>query len=200
MSTTNNDPGTRLGATERRQQLLGAALDTFGTNGFTATSMNDIAVAAGVTKPVLYQHFESKHHLFLELLSDTSSRLIALIEEAVSSASSGREKLENAVSAYVHFFSETPANYRVIYGEGVRTEPAFASEHRAIQESFDSFTAEHIEIAGLGQELRLLAAHALTGQLEAAIGYWLSTGRQQDADELAALMSSLAWRGLRGTG
>ena len=57
----------RLPAAERRQQLLDVAVATFSEQGYRNTSMNDIAEAAGVTKPVLYQHFPSKRELFLEL-------------------------------------------------------------------------------------------------------------------------------------
>ncbi|MFT7476066.1 MAG: AcrR family transcriptional regulator [Verrucomicrobiales bacterium] len=194
------DQGVRLGASERREQLLGAARDTFGSNGFTATSMNDIAVAAGVTKPVLYQHFESKHHLFLEVLTDTAEQLVTAIESAIATSSTGREKIELAFSAYVQFFGSAPANYRVIYGEGVRTEPEFADKHKAIQESLNAFTAEHIDIAGLDHDMRIMAASAIAGQLEAVVGQWLDSGQPHSADAVAKLLSSLAWRGLRGTG
>ncbi len=193
------DQGVRLGAAERRVQLLGAARETFGANGFTATSMNDIAVAAGVTKPVLYQHFESKHQLFLELLNETATKLISAIDAAVATATTGREKIEGAFSAYVHFFQETPTSYQVLYGEGVRTEPEFAEAHRAVIDSFHDFTAEHIDIDTLDLDHRLLAATAIAGQLEAVVGHWLDAGQEQTVEDLSGLLSSIAWRGLRGT-
>jgi len=193
------DSGVRLGAAERREQLLGAARETFGTKGFTATSMNDIAEFAGVTKPVLYQHFESKRQLFLELLTDTASQLAQAIESAVASASTGREQLENAFAAYVSFFGDTPTNYQVFYGEGVRTEPEFANAHRSLIDSLHEFTAEHIDIDTLDAEHRRLAAMAIAGQLEAVVGQWIESGQKQTADDVSELLSSLAWRGLRGT-
>jgi AcrR family transcriptional regulator len=194
-----DNSGLRLGANERRTQLLAAARVTFGTHGFSATSMNDVALTAGVTKPVLYQHFESKHHLFLELLTDTSSQLIDRIDHAVSSASSGREKVEAGFAAYIDFFTSDPHNFRIIYGEGVRSDPTFLRELRAIQSSFGTFTAEHIDIEGLDRESRLTAAQAIAGLLESAVRHWLESEHTHSADELAALLSSLAWRGLRGT-
>lgn len=193
------DQGVRLGAAERRVQLLGAAQETFGAKGFTATSMNDIAVAAGVTKPVLYQHFESKHQLFLELLTDTASKLISAIDAAVVASTTGREKIERAFEAYVRFFADTPTSYQVLYGEGVRTEPEFVEAHRAVIDSFNHFTAEHIDIESLDQEHRLLAATAIAGQLEAVVGHWLDDGQEQSIADLSSLLSSIAWRGLRGT-
>src|SRR5438132_1610 len=76
----------RLPAPERRRQLLDSALDVFAARGFHGASMNDVADAAGVTKPVLYQHFESKRRLFVELLEDVGSRLGWLVAEATASA------------------------------------------------------------------------------------------------------------------
>jgi len=161
--------------------------------------MNDIALAAGVTKPVLYQHFDSKHDLFLELLTTTASELSAAIETAVDAASTGREKIENAFAAAVHFFGDTPANFRVFYGEGVRTQPEFAEAHRGLIESIHQFIADHIDIESLDRDHRMIAATAVAGQLEAGIGHWIDGGREQTADDVAELLASLAWRGLRGT-
>ena len=76
----------RLPAAARREQLVATALEMFAQQGFHATSMNDVAEAAGVTKPVLYQHFASKRQLYLELLEDVGTRLGQVIEDATSSA------------------------------------------------------------------------------------------------------------------
>lgn len=162
--------------------------------------MNDIAIAANVTKPVLYQHFESKHELFLEVLTETATQLNEIIRGVLAEASTGREKVERGISAYVSFFDEHPENYRVLYGEGVRSEPAFASELRTIQTTINDLVAEHIEIDQLDHELRRLAAEAISGLLESAVGYWLEEGQPQSADQVASLLSSLAWRGLRAAG
>src|SRR5689334_10531993 len=74
----------RLPAPQRRRQLLDVALDRFAAGGFERTSMDDIASGAGVTKPVLYQHFASKRALYLELLDDVGSRLLETIAEATA--------------------------------------------------------------------------------------------------------------------
>lgn len=191
------ESGVRLGAAERRQQLLSAAQATFGSHGFTATSMNDIAVVANVTKPVLYQHFESKHELFLEVLTSTARQLNESISEVLLEASTGREKVERGIAVYVDFFAQNPENYQVLYGEGVRSEPAFALELRSIQNTINDLVADHIEIDELDQDLRRLAAEAISGLLEAAVGRWLDEGQTQSAEQVGALLASLAWRGLR---
>ena len=74
-------PASRLPAARRRRQLLDVALELFAARGYHTTSMNDIAEAAGVTKPVLYQHFRSKRELYLELLEDVR-RLDSQLKES----------------------------------------------------------------------------------------------------------------------
>ena len=91
---------TRLPAAERRGQLLDVALDVFGTAGFHHASMNDIAEAAGVTKPVLYQHFPSKRALYLELLRDVGGRLRDEVGKAVATADGPRQQVEAGFAAY----------------------------------------------------------------------------------------------------
>ena len=195
MTTEQN---TRLGAQERRTQLLESARETFGVKGFTATSMNDIAEAAGVTKPVLYQHFESKHDLFHQLLTETADELASRLSGAVLAATSGRQKVEDAVHTYVAFFDENPHRFRVLFGEGVRSDPVFSEELRALDSSFHSFTAAHIDIEDLDSEHRLVLGQAISGQLEAAVDHWIRGGRPMSANDLAALLARFAWRGLRG--
>lgn len=199
MAVIPEPSAVRLGPTERRSQLLTVARATFGARGYSSTSMNDVALAAGVTKPVLYQHFESKHHLFLELLSDTAAQLVDSIEKAVDQATSGREKLEGGFAAYINFFTGDPDHFQILYGEGVRSDPTFQSELRSLQKSFGTLTAEHIDIEGLDHESRLVAAQAVAGLLESALRHWLENEHSHSAEELATLLSSIAWRGLRGT-
>ena len=191
--------GARLPASDRRIQLLEVARERFGEDGYTATSMNVIAEAAGVTKPVLYQHFESKRHLFRELLTETADELSERLHSALKSTTSGREKLERGIHEYVAFFDENPRNFRVLYGEGVRSDEEFRSILRELSESFHSFAATHIDIDELDQEGRMIAARAIAGQLEAAVEHWITNGRRLPAKQLSMILGSLAWRGLRGT-
>jgi AcrR family transcriptional regulator len=78
--------GGRLPAAERRSQLLEVAVRVFARDGFHATSMNDVAEAAGVTKPVLYQHFGSKRDLFVELLTEIGAELRDTVAKATADA------------------------------------------------------------------------------------------------------------------
>src|SRR3954468_16705193 len=94
---------TRLPAARRRRQLLDVALEAFAANGFHRSSMEDIADAAGVTKPVLYQHFGSKRELYLELLDAVGRQLREPIAKAVTGANRPREQVEAGFAAYFQF-------------------------------------------------------------------------------------------------
>lgn len=193
----SNAGNVRLGAVERRAQLLETARSVFGEHGFTATSMNDIAKEAGVTKPVLYQHFASKHDLFNELLAETAEQLEVYLRDEISSSQTGREKVERGVRAYVTFFDENPHRFRVLYGEGVRSDPVFSERLDRVENSFHDFAAAQIDIAEIDQAHRLVIARAISGLLESGVGHWIQSGMSRSAPEIAATLSTLLWRGLR---
>src|ERR1700678_3067547 len=83
-------PRRRLSAARRRRQLIDVALESFATDGFNGTTMEDIATSAGVTKPLLYQHFASKRALYLELIDDVAARLIGALAAAATTESRTR--------------------------------------------------------------------------------------------------------------
>ncbi len=94
------DRPSRLPAARRRRQLLDAALATFSAGGFHGTSMDDVAMAAGVTKPVLYQHFGSKRALYLELLDDVGGQLMDVIAKAAAEADGPRQQVQAGFGAW----------------------------------------------------------------------------------------------------
>src|ERR1700690_878992 len=116
----------RLPADERRQQLIAVACELFARSGFHDTSMDDIAEAAGVTKPVLYQHFPSKRALYVELLDDTGRRLLDRLAEATGRATSGRERVESGFRAYFQFAVGDSSSFRLLFGASIRSDPDFA--------------------------------------------------------------------------
>ena len=116
----------RLPADERRRQLLDVACEIFARTGFHDTSMDGIAEAAGVTKPVLYQHFPSKRALYGELLEDTGQRLLDHLAQATSRATSGRERVEAGFRAYFRFAVGDSSAFRLLFGASIRSDPDFA--------------------------------------------------------------------------
>ena len=124
----------RLPAEQRRRQLLDVALDIFAERGFHSTSMDEVATAAGVTKPVLYQHFPSKRALYVELLEDVGNQLLAQLTGATDRATTGRRRVEEGFGAYFRFVAENrsavPAAVRRIGAQRSRVRRGRRPFHR----------------------------------------------------------------------
>lgn len=188
----------RLPAEQRRQQILDVAVDVFADKGYHAASMNDVAEAAGVTKPVLYQHFPSKREMFVEILSDTGDRLRETISRATAKARGPREQFEDGFRAYFTFASENTSAFTVLFGSGARRDPEFTSFAVAVEDSIADIVAELIVVDGQPADNRVLLANAIVGMTEAATRHWLSHGREPAVDVLASQIAQLAWSGMRG--
>lgn len=188
---------SRLPAPQRKEQLLDVALLVFAERGFHLTSMNDVADAAGVTKPVLYQHFGSKRALYLELLRMVGNRLMAVIDAATAGAGP-REQVAEGLRAYFHFVVDEAPAYRLMFGGGTRRDAEFAEEASRVERSIAEVIAELITIEGLGEGDRLLFAHGIVGLAEGTTRHWIGDSLELDPDEMAVRVADLAWRGLRG--
>src|SRR6266567_3878473 len=92
--------GTRLPRQARRRQLLEAALEVFVARGYHAAAMDEIAERAGVSKPVLYQHFPGKQDLYLALLDESIESLIEAVRTALLSTNENRQRVAATFSAY----------------------------------------------------------------------------------------------------
>jgi AcrR family transcriptional regulator len=189
---------SRLPAPERRQQLLDTALATFARLGYHDASMNDIADAAGVTKPVLYQHFGSKRDLFLELLADLGSRLRSAVRDAVASADGPRKQVEAGFSAWFNWVDTNRDGFSVLFDSEARRDPEFAEQAARSKRQIADTVAEFIVADGLQSDRQRLLAYGIVGMGESTCRRWLDKEIDLDAEELAAQVSSLAWSGLRG--
>jgi len=188
----------RLPADQRRLQLLEVALDRFSEQGFHATSMDEIAEAAGVTKPVLYQHFPSKRALYVELLEDTGRIMLTTLAEATGRAETARERVEVGFRAYFNFAVENRPAFRLLFLTA-RTDPEFARIVEEILEAAAQVISTLIYIDQATPEQRLVIASALVGMAEGVSRRTLQhpEGRS-DAEQLAQWTSELAYFGLRG--
>jgi AcrR family transcriptional regulator len=189
---------TRLPAARRRRQLLGVALRVFAAEGYHNASMNDIAVEAGVTKPVLYQHFTSKRELFTELLTDVGRDLQDRITKAVASASGPREMVELGFAAYFTYVDRHRDAFQLFYGGGLARDDEFAELVNQTERTLASLVAGLIEIEGLSASQRQVLGHGIVGMIEGASIHWLRANSDADPEVLAHQLADLAWRGLRG--
>jgi AcrR family transcriptional regulator len=187
----------RLPAAARRRQLLDVALDVFASGGFHRTSMDDIAEAAGVTKPVLYQHFRSKRELYLELLDDVGGQLLEAITKATAAASGPRQQVEAGFTAYFRFVREQRSAFRLLFGSGPRRDREFADAVRRVEEAIADAIAVLIE-ADIDADHRRLLANGIVGLAEGTGRHWVGSGLDLDPEEVAGRIADLAWAGLRG--
>ena len=187
----------RLSADARREQILEVAIDVFGRAGYYGASMNEIAEAAGVTKPVLYQHFDSKSDLYGALLDEVGSRMLGAIAKATADATNGKEQTERGVQAYFRWVAHRHDEFMLLFGSA-RHDGEFSDRIRRITADAADAIAPLIAV-DIDPEHRHTLAHALVGLAEGASRRLVGLGQDFDADEVAREVSALAWAGLRAT-
>ena len=159
--------------------------------------MDEVAEAAGVTKPVLYQHFPSKRALYRELLEDVGERLVAAIT-AAADADSGREQVQNGLAAYFTFVNDNASAFRLIFGASVCNDAEFAELAESVLNRLADMVARFITV-DVSHEHRRVIAHALVGAAEAVGRRALFDEKaEHDPELLAHWTAELIWYGLRG--
>jgi AcrR family transcriptional regulator len=208
MTTTAGAP--RLPAARRRRQLLAVALELFGAHGYHGTSMEDIADRAGVTKPVLYQHFPSKSELYRELIESVGHELLQTVTVHATAESAPFHRVLEGFRAYFRFVSERTAAFRLLFGGGARQADEFAEVVRRVEHSIAETIAGLIDV-DIDRDHRDLLAYAIVGLAEVTSRQWVvrrDDRAPQDAgnwrgldrregDLLAERLADLVWAGLR---
>ncbi|RLE23541.1 MAG: hypothetical protein DRJ50_06005 [Actinobacteria bacterium] len=187
---------TRLTAQARREQILNVALEVFADAGFHGASMNELAEAVGVTKPVLYQHFDSKRDLYQALIDEVGSRLLASIAKASAEATDGKSQTALGFRAYFRWVAEDHDAFRFLFGSGTRRDDEFNSAVQRITAEAADAVAPLIAV-DIDEEHRRTLSHAIVGLAEGASRRLVDVGEDFDADEIARNVSDLAWAGLR---
>ena len=186
----------RLSADARREQILDVAIHVFGRAGYYGASMNDIADAAGVTKPVLYQHFDSKSDLYAALLDEVGARMLHAITKETADAGDGREQTVRGFRAYFRWVAHRHDEFMLLFGGSARHAEEFAHQIRGITDEAAAAIAPLIAV-DIDPEHRDTLAHALVGLAEGASRRLVGLGENFDPDEIAREVSALAWAGLR---
>ncbi len=186
----------RLPAQARREQILDVSVQVFARNGFHSTSMNDVADAAGVTKPVLYQHFDSKQDLYLALLSEVGNRLLTAIAKATAGATTGRAQTELGFGAYFQWVNDDHDAFLLLFGSRASRDEESVIAIRRITAEAASAIAPLINI-DIDAEHRRTLAHGLVGLAEGVSRHLVERGESFDPETLGRQVADLAWAGLR---
>ncbi len=196
--------GTRLPKPARRAQLLRAAQAIFVDQGYHSASMDEIAEQAGVSKPVLYQHFPSKLELYLALLDEHAEHLVHRVHEALSTTTDNRQRVAASVRTYFDFVAGegTPGQggFRLVFESDLRNDPAVAERvTRMTQGCIDAIADTIAHDTGYRAEEAQLLSTGLTGLMEVSARWWLTSTDRLDRDRAVELLVQLAWRGISGS-
>jgi AcrR family transcriptional regulator len=198
MSTDQMRPrGGRLPRKARRAQLLDSALEVFVAQGYHAAAMDDIAERAGVSKPVLYQHFPGKMELYLALLEQSTDKIIDATREALASTHDNKLRVLATMQAFYDFVANAQGEFRLVFESDLTNEPLVRAQVDRVTSACSEEIAKVIhEDTGLPDEAARLVAVSLVGMGQVSARFWLEGGSEIDQTEAASLVASLAWRGI----
>ena len=190
---------TRLPRPARRRQLLGAARDVFVAQGYHSAAMDEIAERAGVSKPVLYQHFPGKLELYLALLDESADELVKIVSDALSSTTDNKQRVPSTFKAFFDFVAGAGEAFRLVFESDLSNEPAVRARlDRTMRDCADMVSQFIREDAGVGDAESHLLGMALVGMAQVTARYWLSTDGAIPKDAAEQLTARLAWRGISG--
>lgn len=175
------------------------AREVFAEDGYHSAAMEKIAQRAGVTKPVLYQHFEGKKELYLALLDHDMSRLLLQVANAIDSATTNVERIRGGLEAYFTYIEANVDAFRLLFRETMGADPQF---REAMDRFHDAATGRVGTIiadeAGLPKDEAELLARGIIGMSEAAASWWIDRKQTIASTELVKDLTELTWRGLAG--
>jgi len=180
---------------------MAAAQEVFVANGYHAAAMDDIADRAGVSKPVLYQHFPGKLELYLALLDKHTGDLVNAVRAAMGATTDNAQRVHNAVSAYFDFVdgqdADVPGAFRLVFETDLRNEPAVRDRLALVSRLCMEAVADTIAAdTGLPRPQVELLSVAVTGTSEIAARWWLENDRALPKQDAVRLVEGLVWRGI----
>ncbi|MHB8190622.1 MAG: TetR/AcrR family transcriptional regulator [Ferrimicrobium sp.] len=196
----------RLGAPRRREVVMRAAIAAFAANGYDATSMDDIANRAHVTKPVVYQHFASKKALYTALLDYVGASLIRSIQDATNGELRPHERLRAGIDAYFQFIHDRNDAFALLFGTVPQGDTEAREKVEGTQLAIANLVTSRLTGVDDPTEQRLVA-FSLVGLVEGSARAYLSDSLALEDAALpfaashgfqwARRTTSLLWNGLR---
>lgn len=191
--------GGRLPRQARRAQLLDAAQQVFVAVGYHAAAMDDIAERAGVSKPVLYQHFPSKLELYLALLDQTCDTVIEAVRGALASTVDNKQRVGATMEVFYAYVANAGGAFRLVFESDLVNEPQVRERvDRVTHECAESIAQVIHEDTGLPDDEAQLVAVSLVGMAQVSARFWLDKQGPIEQADAARLVAGLAWRGIRG--
>lgn len=192
----------RVSRSARREAILEAARSHFVVNGYHGTGMDDVAATLGLSKPILYQYFSSKHELYLAVLEMAAAHLEDLITRTLSKELSNKDMVRATVETFFGFVSDDSQYYRLLFDSDMLDDADAAERVDNVIEGLVEKVANLIaEDTGLSRSRSVMLANLVIGASEFSAKAWLSqqqnSGEEVAIEDAAALTWQTVWRGLR---
>jgi AcrR family transcriptional regulator len=189
----------RMTGKERREQLLDVGRSLFAEKGFDATSVEEIAQRAGVSKPVVYEHFGGKEGLYAVVVDREMRALLDSITGALTSQGRPRELLERAAFALLDYVESSTDGFRILVRDSpvAQSTGTFASLISDAASQVEHIMVNQFKERGFDPKFAPMYAQMLVGMVALTGQWWLDARRPRKAD-VAAHLVNLAWNGLSG--
>ncbi|AMO22632.1 TetR/AcrR family transcriptional regulator [Ramlibacter tataouinensis] len=175
---------------------MGVALELFISKGYQGTSMEDIAEAAGVSRPIVYNLFGSKDAIYLACLRDARQQLDERLAEAASAHANGQARLRAGIDGYFRFVEQDRAAWRLLFGGGAAVAGPVVGEARQLR--FDTVAKITALLSPLMPQIALtevqMQAHALSGAAEQLAKWWIEN-ENVERPVVVDLLTNLMLRG-----
>ncbi|MFW0784181.1 TetR/AcrR family transcriptional regulator [Gordonia sp. CPCC 206044] len=202
MTTTTNSShraarsNTRMPRSARRMQLLDAASEIFVERGYHSAGMDEIAVHAGVSKPVLYQHFPSKLDLYIAVVDSHAEKLVSDVNAALLTTTDNRQRVRAAVEAFFDFIDQDNSGYRLIFSSDAMDPAVIRRVEGATEACVDAVYGLVMHDSGLDPYRSRMLAAGLVGASQVNARYWLEAKRPVDKQTAVDTTVALLWGGL----
>jgi AcrR family transcriptional regulator len=186
----------RMSGQQRREQLLTVGRKLFANKGFEAVSVEEIAAKAGVSKPVVYEHFGGKEGLYAVLVDREMNNLLGSISDALT-AGSARELVEQAAMALFDYIDTNPEGFRILVRDSPVSQQTgtFASLLVDVAAQVEHLLAAEFSAHKLNAKLAPMYSQMLVGMVALTGQWWLDVRKPRKEDVVANLVN-LAWNGL----
>jgi AcrR family transcriptional regulator len=187
----------RLTASARRTQLIEIARGVFAKRGYEATSMEEIAARAKVSKPIVYEHFGGKEGLYAVVVDREMDYVVTRIADAVTTGTP-RERVERAALAFLSYVRDQPDGFVVLSRDApvALARGGMSSLLNDVAERVADVFRTAFKKAGYDPRASPIYAHALVGMVT-FVGQWWTETRKPPIEEVASHIAALAWMGLR---
>ena len=187
---------TRMSASERREQLIAVARGLFAERGFDATSVEEVAARAQVSKPVVYEHFGGKEGLYAVIVDRELTAISSTITASLRSSGSPSIILERAALALLTYIEDSPDGFRLLSSSTDRAARTYSTLLADVAIQVSGILASQFSDHGIDPRTAPLYAQMLVGIVAMPSQWWLEN-RTMSKEEVAAHMVNLAWNGLR---